>query len=196
VILDSLHLYATDRQLELCKEFAVACYKLRKEVYSRRDQNNPNQIIKQIGMSKLYEFMIYNYFTDNLPEFISISRPSLELYVVPSFDADIQLTMDGQTMNVNIKSQEGDSWAKFGYSWVFQREDKLFKEKKSELLVLGTTAFTNGRILGLGFVEEFIPHIGGMGVEMLNKTKLAIYHDPKFECFKPSRKPLIDFILE
>lgn len=188
--------YALSTQVDACMDFASECYKLRKDVYAKRDQNNPNQIIKQIGTSKLFEFMVYNSFKDNLPAYVEVTKPSLELYTVPSFDADLQLKIDDKVMNVNIKSQDGTSWAQFGYSWIFQKEDKLFKEKKSELLVLGTISFTNGRILGMGFVEEFIPHIGATKVEVLNRTKLAIYHDASAKCFNPNRQPLVDLILE
>lgn len=184
-----------DQRIE-SKAFAVACYEMRKEAYARRGQNNPSQIIKQIAESKVFEFMVYNRLIQALPKYVIVTPPSVDLYQDPEFDTDIELKIGNDRLNINIKSQNLESVRKHGHSWVFQKEDKIFETKKNEMLLVGTVDCFVGSIVGIGFVEQFIPHLGPMVVPKMNKTKHAIYYDNGAEVFDPTRKPLVDLILE
>lgn len=190
---------ATDFQIVESRDFAKPCSIVRKDVHAKRNQFDLTKNEEDIFFGKIFEFAVYNYLKEILPNYVSISRPSITIYDTPSFDADIILSIGTDIMNINIKVQREDDmrFTRNVPSWLFQPEDRLFNKKCNELLIFGTIAKDlSCKIVSAGFVSEFKCFLDLPISEKLKKTKKAIYYQPCNKIFTLDTADFTRYILE
>lgn len=187
---------ATQEQIKKCREFAPAYYEARKKTYEKRGQANPKNIINQAYTSKIFEFMVYNYIKDVVnPEEYDVNPPSVEIYTGkkrPSFDDDLAIVnkKTGAKTKLHIKSQDYRRISeKYPASWGFQNADRIFEQKKNEILVLGFYKNeTQGQIVSKDKVGNFKDFLAPPKSEKLRAIKDGngkkfLYFDPTKEVF-------------
>ena len=159
--------------MERANKFAADRMGLSQELYEKRGEKNISKIEQDILTGAVAELAVYNFFRRNE---IRTSKPDFVIYDKKdkSFSADLRSTK----YNIHVKAQTFGSANKYGASWLFQKEDKLFKNPSdTELLVLCLvdgnfvnieTIVSTKQIVENGFLEEPI-------VYRYQLTKKAIY---------------------
>lgn len=181
-------IYSTEDQVQMSYSFADKCYEKRKDEYARRQQSSRENIVKQIGTSKIFEFMVYNFFNEYYSKDFVITPPSVEVYSgYARFDDDLRISkkIDNKGIGVHIKSQELSRInSNYPISWAFQKNDPIFKDKGNDLMVLGIFfEDSQGGLLSKNPVNVFEKHLGEPKKSSLS-SKLFIYYDINKECFK------------
>lgn len=117
--------------MERAYKFALDRLGGSKDLYKIRGENNLSKIEQDIVTGAVAELAVYNFFRRNK---IKTTKPDMTIYdkKKKSFKADLRST----EYNIHVKAQTFESANKYGASWLFQKEDKLFKNPSdNELLV-------------------------------------------------------------
>ncbi len=173
-------LQSTPEQVSCSIEFSTKCYEARKEDYAKRGQHNEETIIQQIASGKIFEYMIHNYLVASYPPHFIITLPSVEIQKRPTYEPDI-LVNDSQSnarARCHIKSQELNRINEdYPISWAFQKLDKLFYERKNDLIFMGIMVNQEeGRLLGKGPAGNFDRFLGGAKREGLGSKRFLYYN--------------------
>jgi hypothetical protein len=106
----------SDEIMEKCTKFAENSVGTSAAAYARRNQFNVKKIEKDIRNGKIGEEIVYQYLQPTFPE---ISAPDHQVYAKKdkSWDPDLK---DPSGLTVGVKSQNFDSAALYGHSWIFQ----------------------------------------------------------------------------
>lgn len=106
-------------QYKKCAEFAQQQIATSRAHYKRRNQSNSSRIVKQITDGKMGEILTAKYlrtigFVCNEPDFEIYSSKQ------KSFEADLFCGQGKIKQHVHVKTQNSQSAARYGASWVFQ----------------------------------------------------------------------------
>lgn len=159
----------SDDIIYLCNHFAELTYQSSLDEYSRRGQNNPDKIKRDIAQGKAAEFATMWYLLQEGHGKVSI--PDLTLHRKKSFDPDLTTSR----YNIHVKSQGWESYNKYGKSFLFQKKDPLVIKPKA-----------NDRIVTVLCKTLYIHEVSWLGnpltvewkeprVAKLRETKVAIY---------------------
>lgn len=121
----------TEEQLETCRAFAAQRVLGSFKLYKARGEAKLSKIEEDIITGASAELAVYDILNQN---HIESTEPDFKIYKPreKSFSADLAC---GQ-FNLHIKAQTVKSAQKYGASWLFQKEDKLFKRcDANDLLV-------------------------------------------------------------
>lgn len=106
-------------QYKKCADFAQQQIATSRAHYKRRNQSNSSRIVKQITDGKMGEILTAKYlrtigFVCNEPDFEIYSSKQ------KSFEADLFCGQGKIKQHVHVKTQNSQSAARYGASWVFQ----------------------------------------------------------------------------
>lgn len=190
---DYIPLTATPEQVYLSTVFAKSYTEVRAELYAKkRNQTDPKTIEDQTRASKIFEYMIYNYYTEFFKdkEGVEITPPSIEIYSGkkrPSFDDDLTIISDkGGKLPIHIKTHDLKRISKrLPLSWGFQVEDPLFIKKANDVLVLGILVDDfNGRLVSRDYVKNYREHLGEPKSPKFIGKKKFLYYDSSNTVFR------------
>lgn len=159
----------SDDIISLCDQFANLTYGSSLDEYARRGQENPEKIIQDIAQGKRAEFSVMYWLLHENHEQVSI--PDLSLHRKKSFSPDLTTSK----FNVHVKSQNEESFKRYGKSFLFQKKDPLiFNPKPNDVIIV---------VSCINKVEHIVNWLGHPAVvewqepriEKLRSTKVAIY---------------------
>lgn len=161
-----------------CREFANKQLDTSRDQYRRRNQSNPERIIKQISDGKMGELLAY----DHLKSMgFDCTEPDFEIYTarLKSFDADL---ISGDS-HVHVKTQCKESADRYGTSWVFQaggsgfgHSDPCISGGKSWCIFVVINHLTSsGNIYGPLDMEHVRRHFKDPKLKQLVGIKKCIY---------------------
>jgi len=106
-------------QYKQCSVFAEKQITTSRAHYKRRNQSNSTRIVKQITDGKMGEIIAARYLRNNG---FDCNNPDFEIYSSrkKSFEADLFCGQGNTKQNVHVKTQNSQSAARYGSSWVFQ----------------------------------------------------------------------------
>lgn len=191
-----------EEKYEQCKDFANKQLDTSRDQYRRRNQSNPERIIKQISDGKMGELLAYDHM--KLLGF-DCTEPDFAIYTArfKSFDADL---ISGDT-HVHVKTQCQSSAAKYGTSWVFQaggrgfgHSDPCISEGKSWcIFVIIDHERCSGNIYGPLDMCKVRPHFKDPKLKQLIGIKKCIYLEDIQGidiCLRPETTPTHDSAME
>jgi hypothetical protein len=188
---DYIPLTATQEQVDSSTKFAVAYAAARGELYAKqRNQTDLRNIEDQVRTSKIFEFMVYNYIKDTVSGENKIAPPSVEIYTGkkrPQFDDDLTIKKeDGSCVNLHVKSQDIKRiHERAPLSWGFQVEDRIFSNKKNDILVLGIFVNdTKGQLVSKDYVHNFSEELADPKSDHLKGIKKFLYYKPEKKVFR------------
>lgn len=185
VTYDYIPMTATPEQIAKAKEFAPKYAKKRHELYGKkRAQDDIDNITNQVYTSKIFEFMVYNHIKGTIPD-AEISEPSCEIYDKPQFDDDLVIERDGLKVKVHVKSHDiKRMWSNRPLSWAFQKEDRLFKNKRNDIMVMGVYLNeTEGHLVTKDYVHKYEEFLAPAKSPKL-VSKEFVYYKPEDKIFK------------
>jgi len=185
VTYDYISMTATDNQVELARKFAPLYAKKRVGIYgSERSQDDVDNIADQTFTSKIFEFMVYNHIKKIVPD-AEVTVPSCEIYDRPSFDDDLVVTRGDARTKIHVKSHDIKRiWGNRPLSWAFQKEDRLFKYKGNDMMVMGVYINEKeGHLVTKNFVREYKKFLAPAMSPRL-KSKEFIYYKSEDSIFK------------
>ncbi len=122
-----------------CSKFAKERIKTSAGLYKFRGETNEKKMIEDVMIGTMAEYAVYNYIKDLG---YKCTKPDLRHYKPrnKSFSADLKAesvfvdtkTLEWQDALVHVKSQGIKSAKAYGASWLFQKEDKIFRGDKDE----------------------------------------------------------------
>lgn len=170
---DTNSLYVRKESMEKAYKFAADRLGGSKDLYEKRGEKNLSKIEQDIITGAVAELAVYNFFRRNK---IKTTKPDMTIYEKKkkSFSADLRSTK----YNIHVKAQSFKSANKYGASWLFQKEDKLFKEPSdNELIVFCLVDDTYVNIEAIVSTKQIVEHelIEQPMVYRYQFTKNAIY---------------------
>lgn len=176
----------TPQLIEKCQQFALDRIGLSEELYRKRGENRKSKMVEDIKVGTMAEWAVFRYLTENMADCAEISAPDMEIYDKKSktFSADLVYTAVNQEVRFHVKSQTYKSAKAYGASWLFQKEDKLFKDPDdSEYLVFCLVEGDRVDIKAIVNVRDIIE------AELLDQPKVWKYRHSK-------RAIYLDHVLE
>lgn len=151
-----------------CREFAQKCMVTNLSAYKRRNQSNPDKIIQQIVTGKVAEFAV--------AELLGYGEPDLQIYSARDKTYGADICGDGK--DVHVKSQEKDSAARYGESWLFSIGDSLItKPKENDWLALCVADGPEVEFYGLWQMSGVKELLREPIVHQLRHVKRVLYYE-------------------
>ena len=120
--------------------------------YQSRGHTNLNKVSEDIKNGACAEIAVYNMFRRGVGDDM-ITVPDFKIYDKRSKDFLGDLTLKGEP--VHIKSVTAQAERSRGASWLFQKEDRLFKSPSvQEMIVTVITNFPHATIHGIFLAKE------------------------------------------
>lgn len=157
-------------QYKACIMFAYDSIETNLTKYAERNQNCVHKIFNDIVLGKVAEFGAYNYITDH--QKLKCTLPDLNVYskANKSYDADLH----SEGFQVHVKSF-AKYWAdKYGYSWLFQKNDPVTtKPEQSDILCL--TVVDDLEVSIMEFTRASECKFEEPELEVLKGNKVCVY---------------------
>ena len=146
-----------------------------KDLYANRGESRVDKMIDDIVCGTMGEYAVYKLLrAASLP----CTKPDLTIYETKkkSFSADL---FSGE-LNIHVKSQTVFSAERYGYSWLCQRSDPLYRQPKEHDIMAFCCVDLEARVVTfLGFVKAFdikkYDLWSNCKVPMFRRTKIALY---------------------
>jgi hypothetical protein len=176
------------KDYDKCLKFVEARIDGSKALYAYRGESNVSKMKEDLLVGVLGEFGAYYFFTDMG---FTLDKPDLKLYKTrdKSFSSDLVVS----DHNIHVKSQSLESIKRYGRSWLFQRNDFVFKNpSRKERIILTSVDLANRNVTVLAMVcPVAIKGCNGWGeckVPLFRNTKVALYledlQNKKLDLFK------------
>lgn len=159
-----------------CEQFALDRIGLSEDLYRKRGENRKSKMVEDIKVGTMAEWAVYRYLTENMAECAEITAPDMEIYdkKKKTFSADLVYKTIGHELKFHVKSQTYKSATAYGASWLFQKEDKLFKDPDdTEYLVFCLVEGDRVDIKAIVNVRDIVER------ELLDQPKIPRYRNSK-----------------
>lgn len=173
--------------IDKCQAFALERIGLSEDLYRKRGEARKSKMVEDICVGTMAEWACYSYLKDKAASCVEITEPDMTIYEKrkKSFSPDLQYTAVTEVFNIHVKSQTHESANKYGASWLFQKEDKLFKSAGENdyiafCLVEGSKVDIMAIVKVLELVERDL--LAEPKVFQYKHSKKAIYLDQVLAC--------------
>ena len=169
-------IYLTEELITKCEQFALDRIGLSEDLYRKRGEDRKSKMVEDIKVGTMAEWAVFRYLSENMPECAEITAPDMEIYTAKnkSFGADLIYTAVDYKFNFHIKSQTYKSASQYGASWLFQKEDKLFRDAdESEFLIFCLVEGNRVDIKAIVRVADIVE------AELLDEPKVWKYKNSK-----------------
>jgi len=161
--------------IDECKEFARLRVDDSESCYRRRGEARKQKMQLDIQQGTIAEWAVYNLLVDKA---LDVNEPDMTIHKIKnkSFGPDLS---DGK-LNFHVKTQPIESSKRYGYSWLFQKTDKVFiNPTDNDFLVLTSSYFDQVEIMGIIKIKDLVEGclISAPKVPRYQYTKVAIYYD-------------------
>lgn len=162
---------------QLCEHFADRRMLGSADVYAFRGEASQQKMREDILVGALAEFAVYEFLKDKVE---GLTRPDITIQQAKQKTFRPDLT--SPTAKFHVKAQTTRSAQRYGYSWLFQKEDRLLNfPTLDEYFVFCSVAEHSFevKILGIALVRDIV-NLELVGVPKIPKyayTKKAIYLD-------------------
>lgn len=172
-----------------CSTFAKERIKTSAGLYKYRGETNMDKMVEDVKIGTMAEYAVFNY-VKQLG--FKCTKPDLKHYKAKdkSFSADLKAdkvfvdekTLEWRDALIHVKSQGTKSAKAYGSSWLFQKQDKIFRgEKDEEFLAFCIVDKRDVELQAIVKVKDVKKLLKEPKVWRYKDTKVALYLDDVLE---------------